>query len=708
MRVHAAHVKSPWSIRAAEEARMDQYETNNIRNVSLIGHSGSGKTSLAEALYFLTGKSSRLGRVEENNTVADYDPDEHERGMSINLTPIACEWAGSKLNVVDTPGYADFVGEVISGLQGTDAAALLIDATSGIEVGTETVWRIASNLKRPLILILSRMDRENVDTTAVVDDLRERFGTNVVPIQVPIGEGPDFRGIVDLLDGKARIFKDGQSTVEDVPEELIESVETAKEQLLEAIASTDDALLELYLEGENISREAMITALHAGVRDRSIYPVVFSAATELKGTRETFEALIALTPSPTESLKLLMDSNAPAIDGPVIVQVFKTLADPFVGKVSIFRLIAGQIDGEAQLVNQRTGETQRLTNIQFAVGKDGESAGTMAAGDIAFVTKLEGVATGDTLTDPGHTVTTQAFDLPAPLFEASITPETSADLDKMGSVLSRLVEEDPSLQSYRDEETAETILAGLGESHVQISLDRAKRKFSVGLHAEVPRVAYRETIRKTVNAHGRHKRQSGGSGQFGDVHIEFSPLPRGSGFEFEDRVVGGRVPRNYIPAVEKGLIEAIDVGLLAGYPMVDFKAALFDGQYHAVDSSDESFRLAARLAYREGIPTASPVILEPIMKLSIFIPEANTGDVIGDISSKRGHVLGMPPCDDEGFAVVEVEVPAAEVQRYATDLRSITQGRGRFTREFVRYEEVPSNIQEQLMASAEQQREAAV
>ena len=341
---------------------MDQYDTNNIRNIALIGHNGAGKTSLAEALYFLTGKSSRLGRVEEHNTVADYDPDEHERGMSINLAPIACEWDGSKLNVVDTPGYADFVGEVISGLQGTDAAALLIDATSGIEVGTETVWRISSNLKRPRILILSRMDRENVDATAVVDDLRERFGTNVVPIQVPIGEGPDFRGVIDLLDGKERMFKDGQSTVEDVPEELTESVETAKEQLLEAIASTDDVLLELYLEGENISRDAMLTALHAAVRDCSIYPVVFSAATELKGTRETLETLIALTPSPTESLKLLMDSDAPAIDGPVVAQVFKTLADPFVGKVSIFRLLAGQIEGEAQLVNQRTGETQRLTN----------------------------------------------------------------------------------------------------------------------------------------------------------------------------------------------------------------------------------------------------------------------------------------------------------------------------------------------------------
>lgn len=707
MRVSAAHVKRPWSIRAAEGAHMDKYDTNNIRNVALIGHSGSGKTSLAEALYFLTGKSSRLGRVEEHNTVTDYDPDEHERGMSINLAPVACESSGSKLNVVDTPGYADFVGEVISGLRGTDAAALLIDATAGIEVGTETVWRIASDLKRPRILILSRMDRENVDAAAVVDSLRERFGTNVVPIQIPVGEGQDFRGVVDLLDGKARIFKDGESTVEDVPEELAESLETAQGQLLEAIVSTDDALLEQYLEGEDISRDALLTALHAGVRDCSIYPVIFSAATELKGTRETLDALLALTPSPTESLKLSMDGNDPAIDGPVIAQVFKTLADPFVGKVSIFRLLTGKIEGDAQLVNQRTGETQRLSNIQFAVGKDGEPAGIMAAGDIGFVTKLDGAITGDTLTAPGHEISMPRFDLPAPLFEASITPETSADLDKMGSVLSRLVEEDPSLQSYRDEETAETILAGLGESHVRISLDRARRKFRVGLQADVPRVAYRETIRKTVNAHGRHKRQSGGSGQFGDVHIEFSPLPRGSGFEFENRVVGGRVPRQYIPAVEKGLVEAIDAGMLAGYPMVDFKAALFDGQYHAVDSSDESFRLAARLAYREGVPTASPVILEPIMKLSIFIPETNTGDVIGDISSKRGHVLGMPPSDEEGFAIVEVEVPASEVQRYATDLRSITQGRGRFTREFIRYDEVPSNIQEQLVAVAEQQREAA-
>ena len=685
---------------------MDRYNTESIRNVALVAHSGAGKTSLAEALYYVTGKASRLGRVEEHNTVSDYDPDEHERGMSINLAAVACEWNGLKINVIDTPGYADFVGEVISGLNATDAAAVLVDATSGIEVGTEIVWRLASDLDRPRLLIVSRVDRDNADTESVVDDLRERFGANVAAIQVPIGNGSAFRGVVDLLDGKARIFAENGSSIGEVPDDLVDTVEEAREQLVEAVASTDDELLEQYLEGEDLQRADLERALRAGIADGSIFPVLFTAATDLKGAHEAIEALATLAPSPAERLESMLDGSAPPINGPVVAQVFKTLADPFVGKVSMIRLFAGQIDGDAQLVDQRTGDTERLTNIQFATGKEGTPARQIAAGDIGFVTKLDGVATGDTLTGDSQSMSLPAFEMPRPLFEASISPETSADLDKMGTALARLAEEDPSLQTYRNDETAETILAGLGESHVRISLERARRKFGVGLKADVPQVAYRETIRRTVNAHGRHKRQSGGHGQFGDVHIEFSPLARGSGFEFEDRVVGGRVPRQYIPAVEKGLNETIDRGLLAGYPVVDLKAALFDGQYHSVDSSDESFRIAARLAYEDGIPNAGPVILEPILKLEILIPDGNTGDVIGDISSKRGHVLGMAPADGEpGFSIVEVEAPEAEVQRYATDLRSITQGRGRFTREFVRYEEAPPNIQEQIVAMAARKRE---
>lgn len=687
---------------------MDRYNTESIRNVALVAHSGAGKTSLAEALYYVTGKASRLGRVEEHNTISDYDPDEHERGMSINLAAVACEWHGTKINVIDTPGYADFVGEVISGLNASDAAAVLVDATAGIEVGTEVVWKLASDLNCPRLLIVSRVDRDNADTDSVVDDLRERFGANVAPIQVPIGNGPGFRGVVDLLDGKARIFGEDGSSTDAAPDDIADIVEEAREQLVEAVASTDDDLLEQYLEGEELQRTDLERALRAGIADGSIFPVLFTAATDLKGVHEAIEALATLAPSLAERLESMLDGDAPPIDGPVVAQVFKTLADPFVGKVSMFRLFAGQIDGDAQLVDQRTGETERLANIQFATGKEGSPARRMAAGDIAFVTKLDGVTTGDTLTANSQSISLPAFSMPRPLFEASITPETTADLDKMGTALARLAEEDPSLQTYRNDETAETILAGLGESHVRISLERARRKFGVGLKADVPRVAYRETIRRTVNGHGRHKRQSGGHGQFGDVHIEFSPLARGSGFEFEDRVVGGRVPRQYIPAVEKGLVETIDRGLLAGYPVVDLKAALFDGQYHSVDSSDESFRIAARLAYEDGIPNAGPVILEPILKLDILIPDGNTGDVIGDISSKRGHVLGMAPAEGEpGSSIVEVEAPEAEVQRYATDLRSITQGRGHFTREFVRYEEVPPNIQEQIVARAAREREGS-
>ena len=385
---------------------MDQYETDRIRNIALVSHSGTGKTSLAEALYFITSNASRLGCVEEHNTVTDYDPDEHERGMSINLSSVACEWSGTKVNVIDTPGYADFVGEVISGLHGADAAAVLIDATAGIEVGTDIVWRIATDLERPRILVVSRMDRENVDSTSVTEQLRDRFGSNVAPIQFPLGDGPQFRGVVDLLDGTARIFTDRESSVEPVPDKFADAVEAAREQLLDAVAATDDSLLEQYLEGQDLTRADMERALRSGVADGSIYPVIFTSATELQGVREALTAFATLLPSPSKTLA--MDDNEPAGDEPVVAQVFKTLADPFVGKVSLFRLFAGRLDGDAQLVNQRTGETERLSNIQFAIGKDGVPAPRMAAGDIGFVTKLDGVATGDTLT-----ATKQGLSMPA-------------------------------------------------------------------------------------------------------------------------------------------------------------------------------------------------------------------------------------------------------------------------------------------------------
>ena len=686
---------------------MDRHSTDQLRNVALIAHSGTGKTSLTEALYFVTGKASRLGRVEDGNTLSDHDPDEVDRGMSINLSVVPCKWNSHKINIIDTPGYADFVGEVVSGLHAADAAVVVIDATAGVQVGTETVWKLAADLDRPRLLVVNRMDRENVEADALVEGLRDALGAAVAPIQVPIGEGPDFRGVVDLLDNKTHGFGDGESAELDIPAELVDAVEIAREQLVDAVAATDDDLLEKYLEGEDIERADLERALRSGVREGAVFPVMFTAALDLRGVRELLDAMVALLPSPAEA-KIPGGSNGalqPAADGPIVTQVFKTLADPFVGKISMFRLHSGTISGEAQLVNQSSGSTERVANIQFPVGKEGEAAPMVTTGDLAFVTKLDTVATGDTLAESGVEQTLPKFDMPMPLFEASISPETQADLDKMGSALSRLTEEDPSLHVRRNDETAETILAGLGESHVHISLERARRKFGVHLTSDVPRVAYRETVQRTVKAHGRHKRQSGGHGQFGDVHIEFSPRPRGAGFEFENRITGGRVPRQYIPGVEKGLVEAMEHGALAGYPVVDLKAALFDGQFHQVDSSDESFRIAARLAYEDGYAKANPVILEPILKLTIEIPEGNTGDVIGDISSRRGHVLGMTPSEQDGHTNVEVEAPEAEVQRYSTDLRSITQGRGQFTREFVRYQEVPPDVQQRLSAEAALQRQ---
>ena len=682
---------------------MDRDNSDAIRNVVFVAHSGAGKTSLTEAMAYVTGQTSRLGRVEDGNTISDFDPDEVERGMSINLSVVPCPWRGATVNVIDTPGYPDFIGDVVSGLRAADAAIVVIDATAGIQVGTEIVWRLVDRRDRPRLVVVNRMDRENVSWESVVQELRDKFGAAIAPIQIPLGDAPAFDGVVDLLDGTARAFTDGGSEPIPVPDAVAETVEIAREQLTDAVAATDDELLEKYLEGEELERADLERALREGVRSGEVYPVVFTAATATHGARELLDAITAVLPAPSD-LPVAPSANGAAIDfagdGPIVAQVFKTLADPFVGKVSLLRVYTGTIPGDVELRNQTSGRNERLSGFQYPVGKAGEQAGVVVAGDIAFVTKLDNVATGDTLVSDGSAHKMGALDMPTPLFEAAISPATQADLDKMGQVLARIAEEDPSLQVRRDDQTGETILAGLGESHVHISLERIRRKFGVNLLAEVPRVPYLETIRKTVNAHGRHKRQSGGRGQFGDVHIEFSPRERGAGFEFEDRIKGGAIPRQYLPAVEKGLVECFVKGALAGYPVVDIKAAAFDGQYHDVDSSDESFRNAARLAVDDGYHQASPVILEPIVKLAIEIPDLNTGDVIGDISARRGHVLGMNPADYDGASIVEVEVPKAEVQRYATDLRSITQGRGQFTSEFVRYQEVPPHVQDRLVADA--------
>ena len=682
---------------------MDRDNSDAIRNVVFVAHSGAGKTSLTEAMSYVTGQTSRLGRVEDGNTISDFDPDEVERGMSINLAVVPCPWADATVNVIDTPGYPDFIGDVASGLRAADAAIVVIDATAGIQVGTEIVWRLVDRRDRPRLVVVNRMDRENVSWENVVQELRDGFGAAIAPIQIPLGDAPAFDGVVDLLDGTARAFTDGGSEPIPVPDALAETVEIAREQLTDAVAATDDDLLEKYLEGEELERADLERALREGVRTGELYPVVFTAATATHGVRELLDAITAVLPAPSD-LPVAPTANGATIDfasdGPIVAQVFKTLADPFVGKVSLLRVYTGTISGDVELRNQTSGRNERLSGFQYPVGKDGEQAGVVVAGDIAFVTKLDNVATGDTLVSDGSAHKMGALEMPTPLFEAAITPATQADLDKMGQVLARIAEEDPSLQVRRDDQTGETILAGLGESHVHISLERIRRKFGVNLLADVPRVPYLETIRKTVNAHGRHKRQSGGRGQFGDVHIEFSPRERGAGFEFEDRIKGGAIPRQYLPAVEKGLVECFAKGALAGFPVVDIKAAAFDGQYHDVDSSDESFRNAARLAVDDGYHQASPVILEPIVKLAIEIPDLNTGDVIGDISARRGHVLGMNPADYDGASIVEVEVPKAEVQRYATDLRSITQGRGLFTSEFVRYQEVPPHVQDRLVAEA--------
>ena len=683
---------------------MKDYPAEKIRNVALVGHSGTGKTSLAEGLMFAAGATNRLGRIEDHSTISDWDPDEQKRGFSLNLSILPLEWDGYKINLLDTPGYMDFMGEVKCGLRAADTALIVLDASSGVQVGTEFAWRFADELGLPRAILVNRMDRDNADFSGTLEQIQSHWGNKCLALQLPIGAQQGFQGVVDLLTMKAYIGDKGEEG--DIPAEIASQADQLREKLIESAAESDDALIAKYLEGEELTAEELAKGVRDGIAAGNLVPILTGSATKVIGARRLLDSIASLFPSPVDR-PVSVDGKDLVADPakPLAALVFKTTADPYVGRLSYFRVLSGTFKSDSHVWNANRNADERIGAVYHIVGKAQEQASQITAGDIGAVAKLADTHTGDTLCARDNAVTLEPISFPQPSFSAAITPKTKADLDKMGTALHRIVEEDPSLRLERSADTGEMILSGLGDSHVEVALEKIHRKFGVDLDMHMPKVPYRETVKATAQAEYTHKKQTGGHGQFARVALEVETLPRGTGFEFINKTVGGVVPKQYIGSVEKGVTEALSDGILAHYPIVDMRVTLYDGKEHPVDSSDIAFKLAAAQAMKKGAQDAQPCLLEPIMNMQITVPEANTGDIISDLNGKRARVLGMTPSGT--MTMIDAQAPLAEVQRYAADMRSMTQGRGFFTMSLSHYEEVPAHLAQKVIDNANKEREAA-
>jgi elongation factor G len=683
---------------------MKEYPPDKIRNVAAIGHGSTGKTSLAEAMLFATGATTRLGRTEDGTTVSDWDPDEQKRQFSVNVSVVPCEWQGLKVNVVDAPGYADFMGEVKCALRAVDLALIVVCGASGLQVGTEFAWQFADELSLPRAVFINRLDRDNSDFARTLGQLQAAWGQKVLPVQIPIGSQHDLKGVVDLLSMKAYMGEKGEEA--EIPAELAGEASAQREKLIEAAAETDDALIEKYLGGEELTAAELAGGIRAGVASGAIVPVLAGSATHMIGIHSLLNVMAAAFPSPADvTVRTNGDTLKADPNAPLAALVFKTAADPYVGRLTYFRVLSGALKADSQAWNETRQVSERIGPLYHMSGKNQDPASQVTAGDIGAVAKLAETQTGDTLCAKEKPVKLPPISFPAPAFSAAITPKTKADFDKMGTALQRIVEEDPSLHLQRSPDTGETILSGLGDSHVEVALEKIRRKFGVDLDMATPRVPYRETVLSTAQAEYTHKKQTGGHGQFARVALSVEPLPRGGGHEFANKTVGGVVPKQYVGSVEKGVLEAMQEGVLAHYPMVDMRVVLVDGKEHPVDSSDIAFKIAASQAVKKGAADAQPVLLEPIMDMKITVPEANTGDIISDLNGKRARVQGMTPMGS--MTTVEAQAPLAEVQHYSADMRSMTQGRGHYTMAFSHYEEVPQHVAQKVIEAAEQAREAS-
>lgn len=687
---------------------MKTYPTSNIRNVAILGHSGSGKTTLTEAMAYNAGIIDRMGRVEDGSTISDYDSEEVKRAISINATTVPMEYGGHKINIIDVPGYFDFFGEAVSSLRVSDAAVLVLDALSGIEVGTEKDWEMIENENIPAILVINKMDRENVKFEKVMSDLKERFGNKIVPFELPFGEGLEFNGVINVVDMKGRERKGDRCFDMPVPEDMKAELDPFREMIMESVAQTDEALMEKYFAGEELTNAEIHAGLRKGVLEGDLIPVLCASGTRNIGVETLLSMIIEYFPSPEDTRGEAFDRPNGGESGvrkydsnsPVSVQVFKTIADPYVGRLSLFKVISGKLTTGMELLNTTKNKREKINHIYILRGKKQVEVENLQAGDLGAFSKLTETTTGDTLCDPKDPVEFRKLDFPKPVIALGVEPKSKGDEDKIGNGLTKLQEEDQTLHVERNTETKQTLISGLGEMHIEIVCEKLKNKFGIEVTLTDPKIPYRETIRKKATAEGKHKKQSGGRGQFGHVYIDFEPVGNTDVvFEFVDKVVGGAVPRNFIPAVEKGLQDCIKEGVLAKYPVVGLRATLFDGSFHAVDSDEMSFKMAASLAYKKGLKEAGPVILEPIYKLQIVVPEDYMGDIMGDLNKKRGRILGMEPLDG-GKQKILAEAPYSEMFKYATELRSMTQARGDFSMEFSRYEELPAMLADKVIAKA--------
>lgn len=684
---------------------MKQYLAARIRNIALTGHSDSGKTSLAEALLFKAGASDRLGKTSEGNTICDFDPEEIKRKVSVCTAVAPFAWGSTKINLIDTPGLFDFAGEAAQGVRAAESLLIAVSGKSGVDVGTEKAYKMAKDLSKATLFFVSKLDVEHSDFYKVFEELKSTFGPSVCPIVVPYVEDQQVKCYINLIDMKAYTYDDkGEAHEVDMPD-FGHRLDGLTAAVSEAVAETDESLFEKYFSGEKFTRDEIIRGVHTGVTNGSISPVLCGCSTNLQGIDMLLDCIVDLLPSPWEKgAEVAVDTEGEPVEvpctdeAPLAAYVFKTIADPFVGKLSYVKVISGKLAADSAPINSRTGQPERLGKIIYIRGKKQEDTAYITAGDIGAVTKLAATETGDALCDPKKVLNFDPIHFPHPCLTMAIKAEAKGDEAKIASALQRLMEEDPTLAYENNAETHQQLISGLGEQHLDVLVSKLKNKFGVSVSLEVPRVAYRETIRKKVKVQGKHKKQSGGHGQFGDVWVEFEPTV-GDDLVFEEKVFGGAVPKSFFPAVEKGLQDCVKHGVLAGYPVVGLKATLVDGSYHPVDSSEMSFKMAASLAYKAGIPQASPVLLEPIGNLKVYVPDSNTGDIIGDLNKRRGRVLGMNPAND-GLQEIEADVPMSEMSDFATAIRSMTQGRGYFTLEFARYEQLPSNLEAKVIEEA--------
>ncbi|MDX1647566.1 MAG: elongation factor G [Longimicrobiales bacterium] len=686
-------------------ASAKEYTTDRIRNVAVLGHGSSGKTTLIDSLCFVAGTSKRLGNPDEGTALTMHTPEERAHGISLQLTPAYAEHMNTKINLLDTPGYLDFTGEALSAVRVADAAIIVVSATSGVEVGTRRVWRYCEARGIPRIFFVSMMDKDHADFDGVFQQIKNRLTSAALPVEIPIGEGPEFSGIINLFSEKAHVYEGGTSKGEyeetDIPEELEEKEARWETELQETLATTDETLLETYLEGGAISREEAIDAMARGMARGEVFPVFCGSAQKTFGMRALLKKVVELCPNPAEAapevagdVELVADD-----DGPLAALVFKTAAEPHVGELSYFRLFSGSVSNGDEVVNAADGQSEKLNHLGIPMGKERHEVSTLHAGDIGVVAKLKHTHTNNTLCGKDQPIRLDEIVFPKADISIAIKGKSRSDEDKLGEVIPKIHEEDPAFTASFNPELHQTIARGLGEMHLEVQFERMERKYGVQIETEQPRIAYRETITRSAEGQGRHKKQSGGRGQFGDCWIRLKPLPRGSGYEFIDSIKGGVIPGKYVPSVDKGIREAAERGIVAGYPIVDFAAECYDGSYHAVDSSDIAFKLAGSLAFRSVAERCRPILLEPVVEVAVVTPDEYVGDIMGDLTSRRGKVQGMDP--EDGRTTVRAVVPESELYKYAATLRSITQGRGHHTRTAAGYEPVPDQIAKKIKEERE-------